>query len=77
MAGQKDAMSFLGDRWLSCLLQSLEQEGYGLSHPRQWSPGHCPSCAWTSWPHDPSPGDGIGILVTFWKPPPSSGFEET
>lgn len=51
-------------------LPPLEQEGCGLSHPRWGSPGCCPSCARTGQPHDPGPEDGIGILVTFWKPLP-------
>ena len=60
-------------------MEEREQEGCGLSHPHPRSPGPCPSCTRAGQLHVPGPGNGVGILVTFWKPLPlpEVGLEET
>lgn len=48
-------------------VEEQEQEGCGLSHPSGQSPGHCPCCTRAGQLLDPSPEDGVGILVALWK----------
>lgn len=67
-------------RWPPCLVHPLpaegrawdaveeqELEGCGLSHPSGQSPGHCTCCTQADRLLDPSPEDGVGILVALWK----------